>query len=422
LIKGLSLHGVDLINNPQAVRQMPISDEARQRLERFVTLDTHVWPGVAWEKVEARLRSMSYFDFLREHGGLDDECLAVFNNFTHEIAGQSLVNYSAREALWIGLPGWNLLGEGLENTFDWDYRFAMFPDGNASIARLMVQQLIPSVSPGANFENISLADFDYAQLDRPEHSVRLRLNATAVRVRNRADGVVVNTVVGGQLRSVKARHAVLACYHAIIPHLCPDMPEAQREAQKYQVKCPMLITNVLLRDSKAWNASGVSSAWCPGRMHTMIVRLQGNTAGGYTQGSWDNREGPMTLAFFGSIEEPPGALDLKARLRAARSKMLTLTLEDYEREVRTVLDGLLGPYGFDVKRDVLAITVNRWPHGYSYFYRDLWDPDFEDGQYPHQLASKPFGNITIANADRVADAYTHTAIDVARDAVAELPA
>jgi len=102
--------------------------------------------------------------------------------------------------------------------------------------------------------------------------------------------------------------------------------------------------------------------------------------------------------------------------------MLNLTLEDYEREVRSVLQDLLGPAGFSAKRDILAITVNRWPHGYSHEYLDLWDPKWEEGQAPHEIARQRFGNITFANADAGTSAYTHTAIEEAARAVAELGA
>jgi len=85
-----------------------------------------------------------------------------------------------------------------------------------------------------------------------------------------------------------------------------------------------------------------------------------------------------------------------------------------------VPDGMLGPAGFDVQEDVLAITVNRGPHGYAYGYLDLWDPEWPAGKAPHEIARQPFGNITIANADAGAEAYTHVAIDEARRAIAEL--
>ena len=112
------------------------------------------------------------------------------------------------------------------------------------------------------------------------------------------------------------------------------------------------------------------------------------------------------------------------RLTCQRKSLLNghivQAFEDYEREIRTVLDGLLGPAGFDVQKDILAITVNRWPHGYSYEYMQLWDEEYQEGQYPHQVARQPFGNMTIANSDAAASAYTHTAIDEAFRAVGEL--
>jgi len=406
-----------------SIDQMPISDTSRAQLKAFYLAEKDVLPETDPEQREARLRAISYFDFLRDYGGLNDECLALFNNITHGAEGFSAINLSAMEALETGLPGWNLIGEGHEER-EFDYHMAMFPDGNASVARLMVQQLIPAVSPGANVENIAIARFDYAQLDTPGSPVRLRLNSTVVHTANGDDGSDAETfyLKDGQLSAVHARHVVLACYHSIIPHLAPELSDAQKTALGYQVKSPLLLTNVLLKDGEAVRRAGLSTAHCPGRMHANVYVWQGNTAGGFAQGSWDNQEGPLNLVFWGSIEEPPGDMTLKDRLRASRAKMLQLEFADYEREVRTVLDGMLGPYGLDVSQDILAITVNRWPHGYAYWYTDLWDPDFEDGQWPHEIARKSFGNIAIANADASSEAYTHNAIEEAFRAVGELPA
>jgi spermidine dehydrogenase len=100
--------------------------------------------------------------------------------------------------------------------------------------------------------------------------------------------------------------------------------------------------------------------------------------------------------------------------------MLAMDFEDFEREVRTVLDGMLGPAGFSAADDILAITVNRWPHGYAYDYLDLWDPEWPPGEAPHEIARQPFGNITFANSDAGAYAMTEVAIDQAWRAVSEL--
>jgi spermidine dehydrogenase len=210
----------------------------------------------------------------------------------------------------------------------------------------------------------------------------------------------------------------MACYHAIIPHLCPQLSEAQKTALKYQVKRPLVQTSVLIRSSEAMDKLGITGALCPGRMHARMFMFKGINTGGYRH-EFANT-GPLPLIFFGSITPPRETVGIKAQSRAARAAMLALRFEDYEREVRSVLQGMLGPAGFNVKEDILAITVNRWPHGYSHDYLDLWDPDWPEGEAPHQIAGKPFGRITMANADAGANAYTHVAIDEAFRAVGEL--
>ena len=81
----------------------------------------------------------------------------------------------------------------------------------------------------------------------------------------------------------------------------------------------------------------------------------------------------------------------------------------------------LGGGGFDPARDILAITVNRWPHGYAYQYNSLFDPFWlEGGEPPCVRARRPFGRIAIANSDADAYSYTDAAIDQAHRAVREL--
>ena len=115
-----------------------------------------------------------------------------------------------------------------------------------------------------------------------------------------------------------------------------------------------------------------------------------------------------------------GEMDIMQWHRAQRAQLLSMSFEDFEREVRTVLNGMLGPAGFDAARDILAITVNRWPHGYAYDYLDLWDPDWPPGQAPHEVARQRRKNIVIANSDAGAGAYTHVAIEQALRAISEL--
>lgn len=400
------------------IEQIPISDAGRASLKQFYSRRENVLEEMDAAQTDNYLRSTSYPDFLRQQGGLTEDAVQLFDKQNHGGWGVEMRALSAAEAMEGSMPGQHLLGKKFTRDA-WEYPVAMWPDGNASLARLQVASLIPQVAPGTTADNVAVARFDYSALDSAASPVRLRLNSTVINAENGDDGVAVSYVNEGRVLRVRGRHCVLACYHSIIPHLCPTLPEPQREALKYQVKHPLLLTNVLIRNTAALDQLGIDGVSCPGRLHESLFTFRGINTGGYEHDIADT--GPVSLVFWGSISPPPETVDIHSQLRASRATMLGLSFEDYEREVRSVLDGLLGPAGFDVRRDVLAITVNRWPHGYAYDYLDLWDPDWGEGEAPHEKARRTFGNIAIANADAAADAYTHAAIDQAFRAIEELP-
>ena len=399
------------------IDKIPISDAGRDSLKRFYDSAPSLED---WTEAEAEdlLSSISYPDFLRQYGGLTEDAVQLFDKEEHGSWGLEMRAISAAEAMWEGYPGAHLFGEDWsEDSFG--YPVAMWPDGNASLVRLMVAKLVPQSAPNATAENVAMTQFDYSALDQENANVRLRLNSTVIGVDNIDQGVSVTYASSeGELQQVSARHSVLACYHSIIPHLCPAMSDTQKAALKYQVKVPMILTNVLLRNSQALDKLGVDAVSCPGRLHARLFLFKGLHTGGYRRSDTANEA--VSLVFWGSVSPPEDAVDIRSQLRGSRQKLLELSFEDFEREVRTVLDGLLGPAGFDVAEDILAITVNRWPHGYAYEYMQLWDPEWESGEAPHEIARQPFGSITIANADAGASAYTHVAIDQAYRAVADL--
>jgi len=410
LVPGFSIYRRNL-DALDKIDLFPISESARTALKGFYSSDTNVLEGMsAAEKDNVMLRT-SYSDFLSRHAGLPDEAVDLFTKATEGYWGVQAHSMSATEAMSSWLPGSHLLGDeahrgaGLEES----EVVAMFPDGNASIARLLVQSLIPAVAPDATAGNIATALFDYAQLDRTQGSVRLRLESTAVHVENGDGGVAVTYVRGGTPSRIRAKHCVLACYNAIIPHLCPELPDDQKEAQRYQVKHPMLVTNVLIRSGAGFEKLGITGAYCPGRMQSEAYLIKGVNTAGYHEG--DDLEGAVPVMLWGIVAPPRSDVPIHDQLRGARQVLLGMSFEDFEREARVVLDGLLGSTGFDSAEDILAITVNRWPHGYAYEYLDLWDPEWEDGQAPHEIARRPHGNITIANSDAAASVYTQAAID-----------
>jgi spermidine dehydrogenase len=269
--------------------------------------------------------------------------------------------------------------------------------------------------------SIVTARLDYAALDRPASPVRMRLNSTAVRAANAANGagVTVDYVNDGRLLRVSARQAVLACYNVIVPYLVPELPSPQKAALAQCVKRPMLVVNTLLRNGNALHKLGIKGARLPGSFLQGIFLVTGINVGDYGP-AWRPEDPCVMQAFAGFITEQTQGLSVADAHRVAQARMLEMQFEDYEREVRRVLRALLGAGGFDAARDILAITVNRWPHGYARDHVDLEDATWNVEPRPEVVGRQRFGNIAIANSDAGADAYTHAAIDQAWRAVNEL--
>ena len=181
----------------------------------------------------------------------------------------------------------------------------------------------------------------------------------------------------------------------------------------------MLVVNTLLRNGHALQKLGIKGAQLPGSFLQDIFLVTGINVGDYRP-AWRPEDPCVMQAFVGFIAEQPEGLSVADQHRVARARMLAMQFEDFEREVRRVLNGMLGAGGFDAARDILAITVNRWPHGYARDHLDLEDTAWNVEPRPEVVGRQRFGNIAIANSDAGADAYTHAAIDQAWRAVNEL--
>ena len=423
LLRGVTFDSLGAAELAPHVDAFPLSADARAKLKEFLLSDRRVPEGKSADEREAWLHGTSYTEFLRKDFGLPEEALQVFSNAPSGFWGVPAEHLSVVECLWSGLPGTHVVGDVSDGgQAENDRDTAMFPDGNSSIARMLVRALVPGAFPelagDADPFAIVTARLDYGALDRPASTVRLRLNATAVHAENTAAGVSVDYVQGGALSRVNAKQAVLACYNAIVPHLAPELPAAQKAALALCVKRPMLVVNTLLRNGAALAKLGVKGAQLPGSFLQNVFLVTGVNVGDYHP-AW-RPEDPCVLQSFSGFGEPLPEAGLAAQARAARARMLAMPFEDYEREVRRVLTSLLGPGGFDAARDILAITVNRWPHGYARDHLDLEDAAWNADPAPETIGRQRFGNIAIANSDAGADAYTHTAIDQAWRAVNDL--
>jgi spermidine dehydrogenase len=283
-----------------------------------------------------------------------------------------------------------------------------------------VRHLIPAVAAGNTEENIVTSIFDYTQLDREGAPVRLRLNSTAVNVRNRDDGLVdASYVVAGSAQTVRTKHCILAGYGGMVPHLCPELPPAQKESLAYGVKVPFICTNVLLRSGAAVRKAGVSGYQCPGSFYSLVA-----TAPPVSQGNFQpptKLDDPVVVWMIHAAA-PPASGDQSSRdlYRLGRHQLLSMSFEDIEAATLSQLSGMFGATGFNAETDVEGITANRWAHGYAYEYMELHDPAWPEGEAPHELGRAPIGRISIANSDSEAYAYVQSAIDAAIRAVDEV--
>ena len=251
-----------------------------------------------------------------------------------------------------------------------------FPDGNASLARLLVRKLIPGVAPGDSMDDVVLAAFDYGKLDDAANKIRIRLESTCLNVHRQGNSVEIGYSRHGVLHRAAADHVVLACFNMMIPYIMPELPEAQREALAQNVKTPLVYSNVVIRNWQPFVRLKVHDIAAPMSFHSRVKLDFPVDLGGYRHPRDPN--GPICL----HMEHVPGApnqgLDARTQFRLGRMALLEMTFADFETHIRDDLDRMLGPGGFSSARDIAAITVNRWSHGFSYVENTLFDPDDYD--------------------------------------------
>jgi len=273
-------------------------------------------------------------------------------------------------------------------------------------------------------EDVVTAKASYSKLDRPGSAVRIRLNSTVVHAQHdgpadAAKSVQVTYMRGGKLHSIQGHYCVLACYNGMIPYLCPELPEKQKEALSYLVKAPLVYTHVALRNWTSFAKLNVRHIVAPGAYHTFAALDFPVNLGEYKFPS--KPEEPMVLFLLRTPCKP--GLPARDQHRAGRAELLQTPFSQFERNIRDQLARMLGGAGFDPARDIDGITVNRWAHGYAYEsrpYNALFDPQWKEGEQPWVLGRKRFGKIAIANSDAGARAETDAAIDQAWRAVGEV--
>ncbi len=398
--------------------ETPLNEQAKRDLVRIWTEEKDYLPELSREQKLEKLRRTSYEAYLRDIAKVDPQLLEMYRRWgmsfwcvgIDEIPASSVQSYDG------GMPGLDHTLERVGHRGDEPYIFH-FPDGNASVARLLVRALIPEAVPGSTMEDVVTARVDYPKLDRPGQQVRIRLASTAVNVAQAGDEAVdVTFVHDGHAHTVRAERAILACYNNAVPYLCPELPAAQKEALAYGVKAPLTYTKILVPNWRPFAELGLDFVYYTKDFYKQVELDYPVSLGDYRHSRTPDEPMILHMCHVHHSQDIQGP----EQWREARRRLLTTPFDVFEHHVRDQLDQALASAGFDAERDIHAITVNRWPHGYAYNPGLLWEPEYaREEDKPWVRGRQPFGRITIANSDAGATSNTPGAIDQAWRAVQE---
>ena len=415
------------------VNETPMNDKAKANLIALIDSPADYMPGLSSDEKLQKLSEITYKEFLLDYVKADPQVVDLYQNSTAGYFGVGIDATTALDARNNWNPGFDGmdLGEAVHPASSPSGRLAFtdpdpyiyhFPDGNAGIARALVRAMLPNALSGATMEDLATGTVDYGQLDLPDNPVRIRLNTTAVKVAHngppsQADVVTVTYAdAAGKPTTVTASHVVLACWHRVIPYLTDELPPEQVKALNDQQKVPLIYTNVQLRNWEAFDALKIDGFRARGSFWSGAEIDFPVSMGSYRFA--DKPTDPVILHLSKVLTEP--GLPSREQALSGKRQLVSLTFEELERSIRDLLDRALAGSGFDPARDIEAITVNRWAHGYAYEYMRPWDSFWPDGPLPIETARKPWGRVAVANSDSGAYAYAHSAIDQAVRAVRDL--
>jgi spermidine dehydrogenase len=436
----------------------PYSQEARDAILRIQTDTTTDWieqrdgPMSPEQKLDLLTR-ISQKQYLMRYVGAPEEAIVQYQRNGHSLLGAGAQAISAADAWMLGQAGFDGVAlpdptEVADNGFPGIGRTPqmgnqtgaepspLWPDGNASLLRLLVSKLIPGSFADVNGappnqENIVVANVDYSRLDRRSNDVRIRLRSFVFNVKPgkhgrdlaEVDYVEIGTDKG---RRVRGRHVIMACWNRVTAHIVDGLSKRQVENLCYARKVPLIYGRAGLRNWKAFADAKISSVSPRGNsLFWDSTSLQMGARFGSVYGPTPNQpDQPATLSF----QVVPTGHDRTPQLAAyeeGRRKLLEMSFRDLERALIDVLDRSVNVSGgdFDPERDIQSLMVNRWNYGYAHELTSVWDPSLY-GAYEDQPQVKgraPFRNVSIANSDSQAFAYTHSAITEGKRAVDDLP-
>ena len=394
----------------------PLSEAQRNKIREIMAISSKAKTYFSGELGKRKLYEKNYVQFLNEVYGVDDPALIALLSMPladdYACGGTSVLLWDAIDGGLFGLPLKSFFKDEFEEDRHPDEYIYHFPDGNATIARLLVKKLIPNVAKFDTVAESITSRFDYSQLDLDTNAVKIRLGSLAVHADNDDKGTVVRYLKDNKLFESRAHHTVMAGWHMMAAHIIPTLSAKQKAAMRANIKMPLVYAQVALRQWEPLKRSGIGSAFCPSRFFQYVLTDFPINIGDYQPRR--EPDAPMIIQMIRMPNPLMGEGKPADLFRAGRADLLATSFEMFETNIRKQLTQMYGPLGFDADRDIAAITVNRWPHGYIYWHNKI------DNTPAYEIAREPHGRITIANADAAGDAYSNYAIDMGWRAVQEL--
>ena len=345
------------------------------------------------------LDTMTYSVYLEKVMKLSPEITKFVDPVLAVSIGLGADVISAFGAYQVSMPGFEGFRQGtVEHSAESDWH--SFPGGNDGIARYFVKRLISEAIRGSNsFEDIQNQDINFDALDRRENAVSMRLGALAVHLEHdkkpeKSEYVRVEYTKGDKILSLKARTVVMANGSWVTRRIVNGLPGDHKAAYAQFNRSPMLIVNVALNNWQFLHNLGLTACrWFDGFGFSCNIRRP-MIIGDYRPPLDPDK--PTILTFYVPFYYP--GLSMKQQGVKGRMELLSTSYAEYERKILSQMSRLFVKAGFDPKKDVAGIVINRWGHAYvnpqpGFYYG-------KDGlPAPSSVIRRPFGRIAFAHSE-----------------------
>jgi spermidine dehydrogenase len=389
---------------------------------RKVKRDFHTWRHTEEQyyrlsNFKQRLDSITYKQYLEKTVRLSKEIPDFANPILASALGLGSDAISAYGAYQIGMPGFKGLGRwtGTRRLDETDWH--SFPGGNDGFTRYFIKTLIPdAIGGGYSFNEILNRPVNRKALDRPSNDVSMRLGSMVVQVRHNtspegSDHVIVTYVKNGQTYRLRAKAVVMASAGWTNRHAVVDLPDEYISAYESFFYSPVLVVNVALTNWRFLYKLGLTGCrWFDGFGFSCNMRKPMNV-GDYQQPLHPDK--PVVLTFYVPLHYP--GLPLPEQGAKGRQEILSTTYNEYERQVLQQMNRLFGSAGFEPKRDIAGIILNRWVNAYLnpqpgfYFGKD-------GNPAPRETIRRRFGRIAFGHSELNGHMNWIAAIDEGRSA------